>query len=161
MKRIVLVIILFVSLAVSAQSNSFIASNNKLVWENVFISNETNIPSLIARHTRLKITSFTATVYKGTGNDLRNTCPGASAFMKDDFSFDFEIEISDGKYRVTVSNLVFKKAKKKAGKKTAAETYFIKDGDIIINDVIATDLTCLDSYFNKIFTMTAVYKNRS
>jgi len=159
MKRIVLVVVFFISLAANAQSNSFLVSNNKLIWENVFISSETNIPAIIARHSRLKIVSSNATIFKGTGTDLRNTCPGTSSFMKDDISFDFEIEMSDGKYRVTVTNLVYKKADKN-GKKTAAENYFIKDGGIITDATITADLTCLDKYFNKIFT-TGAYKNRS
>ena len=161
MKKIALFILFFVSLAATAQSNSFTVSNNKLVWENVFISNEANIPTLVARHTRLKITSSNTAIFKGTGTELRNSCPGTSAFLKGSFSFDFEIEVSDGKYRVTITNLIFNKTKKKGSKNTNAEVYLIKDGNLLSDETAQADLTCLDNYFNKIFTMTMLYKNRS
>jgi hypothetical protein len=81
--------------------------------------------------------------------------------MKDAFSFDFEIEVSDGKYRVTITNLVFKKLKAKTAKAKTAENYFIKEGKLITEKQVQAALTCLDTYFNKIFSATTVYKNRS
>lgn len=160
MKRFFGVIIFFVSLSVYGQSNSFLASNNKVVWENVFITNEAKIPELIARHSRLKIVSSDQNIYKGTATEMRNSCPETSAFMKDAFSFDFEIEISDGKYRVTVTNIVFTKNKGKQAKNTTAESYFIKNGELQTTGTLTADLNCLDTYFNRIFN-TGLYKNRS
>lgn len=158
MKKLILLILMFVSLSGMCQVNSFMISNDKLIWENVFISSEANIPNTISRHVRLKITSSDGTIYKGTGTDIKNTCPGTSDFMKDgfSFSFNFEIELSEGKYRVTISNLVFSKS----NKKTEAEKYFIENGLLKKDGKIEADLTCLDNYFNKIFTVTAIYKNR-
>ncbi len=160
MKRIFLVMLFLVSVGATAQSNSFLTSGGKLVWENVFITGEANIPGLISRHVKLKITSSGQNLFKGRGEDIRNTCPGTSVFMKDDFSFDFEIEVSDGKYRVSVTNIVFKKGKGSKVKATAAESYFIKDGQLQNTGTLPADLNCMDVYFNRIFNI-AMYKNRS
>ncbi|KOS05088.1 hypothetical protein AM493_02840 [Flavobacterium akiainvivens] len=139
------------------QSNSFLASSNKLVWENVFITNDTNIQAFISRHSKLKITSADQNIIKGNAAGIRNTCPETSVFMKDNVSFNFEIESSDGKYRVTVTNIIF--TKKNAKKGTIAENYFIKDGQILTTGTLPADLNCIDAYFNRIFN-TTLYKNR-
>lgn len=147
-----------VSVAVQAQSTSFLESNNKLVWENVYINSEENVSSFISRHSKLTVSpSSDPSVFKGRGEGIRNTCPETSAFMKDNFSFDFEIEVSDGKYRVTVTGITLTK---KSGKKATAETYFIKDGQLLTDGTLQADLSCLDAYFNRIFNI-ALYKNRS
>ncbi|TRW24408.1 hypothetical protein FMM05_11285 [Flavobacterium zepuense] len=162
MKKIALLLLLLCSLSGFSQANSFIISNEKLIWENVFISEETNIPAIISRHVRLKITSSEGGVYKGTGTELKNTCPGTSDFLKDDFSFDFEIELREGKYRVTISNLIFlkKTAKKKHAQPMGAEKFLTDKGVIKSGGKSDADLLCLDNYFNKIFSMTTAYKNR-
>ena len=163
MKKIVFVLLLlFCSLSGFSQANSFIVSNEKLIWENVFISDETNIPAIIARHVRLKITSTQGGVYKGTGTQLKNTCPGTSDFLKDEFSFDFEIELREGKYRVTISKLIFLKkiGKGKPEQLMGAEKALVINGELKQDDKTMHDILCLDNYFNKIFTMTSSYKNR-
>jgi hypothetical protein len=150
-------VLFFVSVAVQAQSTSFLESSNKLVWENVYITAEENVSAFISRHVKLTITSSNENIFKGRGEGIRSSCPETSAFMKDNFSFDFEIEISDGKYRVTVTNIVLTK---KSGKKATAEAYFIKNGEILTDGTLSADLSCIDAYFNKIFNIT-LYRNRS
>lgn len=152
-----LIFFLLLSVSCWSQTTGFVARHKNLVWENVVITNETNIPALIARHPRLAITSSNKTLHKGTGTLFKNTCPGASAFMDFEFSFDFEIEAGDGKYRVTVSNLVYHTVK---GKKTAAEKYFLEKGLLKHDEISNKDLNCLDAYLNRIFTMTQLYKNK-
>lgn len=139
-----------------AQSDGFAMRNKNLVWENVIISSETNIPGLIERHPRLKITSSNKSVYKGTGSHVKNTCPGVSAFMENELSFNFEIELGDGKYRVTVSDLVYHTGKSKA----TAEKLLLEKGGLKQDATTKTDLDCLGAYFNRIFAMTMVYKNK-
>jgi len=162
MKKIVLMLLLLYSISGFSQANSFIVSNEKLIWENVFISEEANIPAIISRHVRLKITSSEGSLYKGIGTDLKHTCPGTSDFLKDDFSFDFEIELREGKYRVTVSNLIFikKNGRKSPAQTLGAEKFLTDKGEIKQGGRSEADLICLDDYFNKIFTMTTAYKNR-
>ena len=162
MKKAFLFILFFsFSIGCMAQSTNFVVSSNKLVWENVFISSETNIPNLLARHTRLKITSGNGSIYNGNGVNLRNTCPGTSDFLKDDFSFNFEIEVREGKYRVTISDIVFCKKAKVKKNTTGAEKYLVDNDNLKTGDKADTDLTCLENYFTKLFSATTIYKNRS
>jgi len=161
MNRYLMMVLFSFSINCFAQDTNFLVSNGKVVWENVFISNETNIPNIIARHTRLKITSSSDNVYKGRGIDVRNTCPGTSDFFKDDLSFDFEIEVRDGKYRVTVANMVFSKGPKKQKATTAAEKYFLADSKIKTGGEADTNFTCLENYFTKLFSMNLAYKSKS
>lgn len=144
-----------------AQETNFLVANNKVLWENVFISNETNIPDIIARHTRLKITSVTDNIYKGRGMDVRNTCPGTSSFFKDGLSFDFEIELREGKYRVTITNMVYSKKVKKQKTATPAEKYFVTDNILKTGEEATIDFTCLENHFIKLFTTNMNYKNKS
>jgi len=161
MKKIFFIALFSFSLSCLAQETNFLVSDSKVVWENVFISSETNIPNVIARHTRLKIISSADNIYKGKGIDVRNTCPGTSGFFKDDLSFDFEIELRDGKYRVTVTNMVFSKKVKKQKMQTPAEKYFLTDEVLKTGGENTVDFTCLENYFTKLFSMTMVYKNKS
>ncbi|AWH85852.1 hypothetical protein HYN59_12390 [Flavobacterium album] len=141
-----------------SQATNFIARKKNLVWENVVISDQANIPELISKHPRLTVTSSNNSVYKGKGTLIKNTCPNTSPFMENEFSFDFEIEPGEGKYRVTVSNIVYSHAKSK--NTTAAEKYFLEKGNLKQDTQSKTDLECLSLYFSRIFTMTMVYKNK-
>ncbi|KGO88566.1 hypothetical protein Q765_01270 [Flavobacterium rivuli WB 3.3-2 = DSM 21788] len=161
MKKIFFVVLFLLSVTCFAQETNFLVSDSKVVWENVFISSETNIPNVIARHSRLKITSSADNIYKGKGIDVRNTCPGTSDFFKDDLSFDFEIELRDGKYRVTITNMVYSKKIKKQKTVTPAEKYFLTDDALKTGEAANVDFTCLENYFTKLFSMTMVYKNKS
>lgn len=162
MKNVFLVIVLFsFSIGCMAQSNNFVASNNKVIWENVFISSETNITNLLARHTRLKITSANGDIYKGQGVNLRNTCPGTDDFLKDDFNFNFEIEVREGKYRVTISDIVFSKKAKGKKNSTPSEKYLLDTTELKAGEKAEADFTCLENYFIKLFSATTIYKNRS
>lgn len=161
MKKFLLIVLFSFSLSGFAQENNFLVSSSKLIWENVFISSETNIPNLIARHSRLKITSANDAIYKGKGIDVRNTCPGTSDFLKDDLSFDFEIELRDGKYRVTITNLLFAKKNKKQKATTPGEKYLLSEGEVKTDDITNADLICLENYFTKLFSMNTAYKSKS
>lgn len=162
MKKVFLVIVFFsFSIGCMAQSNNFVVANSKISWENVFISSETNITNLLARHSRLKITSANGDIYKGVGVNLRNTCPGTDDFLKDDFNFNFEIEVREGKYRVTISDIVFYKKAKSKKNSTPSEKYFIDKTEIKTGEKSEADFTCLENYFIKLFSATTIYKNRS
>lgn len=163
MKKALLFFLLY-SVAGMAQSGNFAIAENKLVWETVFISDESNVPQLIERHPRLKIISAKGNIYKGTGAEIKNTCPGASDFMNYDFGFNFEIELREGKYRVTVTNIVFTKTSRNKGRVStadAAEKYFTENGNLRAGAAVQSDLACLETFFNRVFTMTRVYRNKS
>lgn len=155
MKSIIL-FLLILPFSGHAQVSSFVAADSSLIWENIFITNESNIPALIARHPRLEVISSSNNVYKGKGTLVKNTCPGTSSFMDNEFSFDFEIETGEGKYRVTVTSIIYHKNKKTVG----AEKYFTDKGAIKTGKGVQKDLECLDAFFNRLFTRTMLYKNR-
>ncbi len=161
MRNFLFTLSLLLSFSCFSQENNFIADGGKIIWENVFINSESNIPNIIGRHSRLKIISSEQSLYKGKGFELRNTCPGTSEFLKDDFSFDFEIELKDGKYRVTLSNIVFSKVLKKQKSTTPAEAYFLERGKI--KDIPATqaDLICMENYIIRLFSPIMAYKSKS
>lgn len=162
MRKFTFFIFLFlISISGFSQATGFAVANNQLVWENVFVSNEMNVPSLIGRHSKMKIVSSDGTIYKGVAKDiLISSCTDASKIFKYGVNFSFEIELSDGKYRVTVSDIIFNNQKK--GKtKTPAEKSFVVSGKTKSTVEAVNDLTCLETYFNKVFTMMVIYKNRS
>ena len=161
MKKVVF-LFLFILLSVSgfAQVSNFYAKNNALVWENVIITDQGNIPELIQRHPRLSITSVSGDSYKGKGTEIRHTCEGCSPYMDNELSFDFEIKLSEGKYSVTVYNLIYKlKPQDNNSKKTVTADEMILKSGVVRKDV-EEDLACLNRYFSKIFSMTRVYKNK-
>lgn len=153
-------LLLFLTINCFSQSASFGVSNGKLFWENVYISNETNIPQLIKRHSKLKIDSVSKTIYKGHATSLKNTCDNASTYLDAEFNFNFEIELREGKYRVTISKLVFKDKKNKSKNKTIdSELYYVENG--VLKSSSGKDLECLENYFNRIFSFTTLYKSKS
>jgi hypothetical protein len=157
-KRIIVFLVFLASALCKAQGNSFVLLDNKMIWENVFMSNETNIPQLIGRHIRLKLTSSEGNTYKGTGSMIKNTCTGTSDYMKGYLNFDFEIKAGDGKYSVTVTNMAYTPVKNKPA--VSLENYLIKKGALAENNKTEADLSCLDAYFNRIFGITTVYQNK-
>lgn len=161
MRKLFVTLLFLLSVSCFAQDNNFIVENEKLVWENVFISSETNIPNIVGRHSRLKIMSSDGALYRGKGIELRNTCAGTSDFLKDDYSFDFEIELRDGKYRVTITNIIFSKKTKKLKSTTLAENYFLENGKIKSDTVTTADLACIENYIIKVFSPIMAYKSKS
>jgi len=152
-------LLLFFTINCFSQSTSFGVRNEKLFWENVYISNESNIPQLIKRHSKLKIDSVSKNIYKGHATALKNTCEAASANLNNEFNFNFEIELREGKYRVTISNLEFIIKGNKSKKTVDSELYYVDNG--IIKPSSKEDFECLESYFNRIFSFTALYKSKS
>jgi hypothetical protein len=139
-----------------SQSHNFSAKNNSITWENVFISNETNIAAVLAKHPRLTITTSAGKLHKGSAKKVKNTCPGTSAYMNEEMSFNFEIEESSGKYRVTVTDIKFTKN----GKTSKAETYLLANGSVQTDEQAQKDIACLENYFNRTFTLTQLLKNK-
>ncbi|MXN89758.1 hypothetical protein GR160_00825 [Flavobacterium sp. Sd200] len=161
MRKFFVIFLFLYSLSGIAQDNNFIVEKDKLVWENVFISTETNIPNIVGRHSRLKIISSEGLVYKGKAVELRNTCPGSSNLLKNDYSYDFEIELKEGKYRVTVSNIVFYKKVKKQKVVSTAESNFIENAKLKQDATTLADLTCIENYIVKLFSPIMAYKSKS
>jgi hypothetical protein len=156
-KTLLLIVCVLFTFSAFSQDTSFAVVNGKLVWEDVIISQETNIPAIVTRHSKLSITKVEGAVYKGKATGLTSSCSDASKILKNEYNFSFEIEMSEGKYRITITDIVF--TGKGGGR---AEGFYIEKNpraDELANN--STDLTCLDAYFTKLFTMTSVYKTKS
>lgn len=160
MKATKLLIFLFlIALQGYAQATGFAVISKKVVWENVFVSDQQNIPALIARHSRLKVTSTDGKVYKGVGKNIIYKCSDTSATLNKGYSFNFEVELVEGKYRVTITGIVFNTTGKTG--KTQADMYFVTDGKLKQDAPVVADMTCLEGYFNRIFSTSTTLKNRS
>ncbi|MFP9098375.1 hypothetical protein ACLI09_04915 [Flavobacterium sp. RHBU_24] len=156
-KTILLLVCVFYTLSVLSQGNNFAVLNGKLIWESVIISQETNIPAVVATHTKLAITGTEGNIYKGKATGLSSSCGDTSKILEREYNFNFEIELSESKYRITVTDIVF--TGKGGGR---AEAFYIdKYGSERLPATAGADLACLDAYFTKLFTMTRVYKTKS
>lgn len=153
MKIFPLFVLLF-SVPVFSQAN-FTVDRNVIVWENVYISEDNNIADHLARHPRLKLENNTGGRLKGKGSMLKSNCNEAgpdSGYV----SFDFEVQTTGNKYRITVSNICF------GSRKTVkAEAMFLHDGMLRTTNETTKDLDCLEVFFNRLFTRAQVFKNKS
>lgn len=152
----IIIILLLFSLVGYSQGTGFAVINNKLVWENVFVSSQQNIPILIERNSRLKITSTDGKIYKGTGSNVLYKCGDNSAVFKRGYNFNFEVELVEGKYRVTVANITFN-----TKIKTPGEKHFIENGKLKPDDLTNADLSCMNIYFDRVFSTSTSLKNKS
>lgn len=154
-----LLLLLLFALPVCSQPKTFIVRDNALVWENVFVTGETDIASILEKHPSLTILSDENNIYKGVAKNVKNACPGTSETLIDArYDFNFEIERSAGMYRVTVANLKVVPAGKK--QVVAVESFLIDKGNIKNTSRTQTDLQCIDALFNRIFTATSILKNK-
>ena len=107
----------------------------------------------------MKVTSTDGKVYKGVGKNIIYKCSDTSATLNKGYSFNFEVELVEGKYRVTITGIVFNTTGKTG--KTQADAYFINDGKLKQDTLVVADMTCLEGYFNRIFSTSTTLKNRS
>jgi hypothetical protein len=157
MKKVqLLIILLLFSLSGYSQITGFAVINNKLVWENVFVATQQNIPALIERNSRLKIMYTDGKMYKGTGTNVLYKCGDNSNVFKNGYNFNFGAELVEGKYRITVTNINFN-----TKAKTTAEKHFIEAGKIKQDELTIADLSCLQLYFDRVFSVSTVLKNKS
>lgn len=149
-----LFLILLFSVPVFSQANITV-DKNSLVWENVYISEDSNVADYLSRHPRLKIESNTGGLLKGKGSMLKSSCTDTGA-DSGYISFDFEMQPNGNKYRITVSNICF------GSKKTVkAETIFLNNGVLRTDARTVKSTECLESFFNRLFARAQVFKNKS
>lgn len=158
MKKVLLLLVfLYFTHPSASQVSNFAVLNGKLVWENVIIAREDNIPAMIATHAKLSVAKVSDVLYRGKASGLTSSCDDTSNVLKNEYNFNFEIEMSDGKYRVTITDIVF--SGKRGGK--AERFYTNRRNDTLKTKGVNSDLSCLDAYFTKLFTMTGFYKTKS
>ncbi|MGV3459166.1 MAG: hypothetical protein ACO1N9_01800 [Flavobacterium sp.] len=155
-----LVLLFLFALPGYAQSTGFTIRENGVVWENVYVTDEADVAAILERHPGLTITSQKGNIYTGTATNIKNSCPGSTPALVDaKMNFNFEIEKSAGMYRVTIKKIrVLPTGKNK--KAAYAEQYFIEKGELKSGAQTATDLSCLEAMFNRMFTATNLLKNK-
>ena len=72
-----LLISLLFSIPALAQ-DGFRANGSSIVWEKSFPADNANIVALLDRQPNLKVASFMDNVYKGKGDQIKNTCASCS-----------------------------------------------------------------------------------
>ncbi|RZJ71656.1 MAG: hypothetical protein EOO45_11645 [Flavobacterium sp.] len=150
-----LVLSLLFCVPVMAQMTSFKSEGETLVWERTFPADNANIVALLEGQPNLKVNSFMDNVYKGTGNEIKNTCDGGSGLTKNDCKFDFIILVNPDHYVVKVKNM---KVLEKFGPmqtRTVAnrfEKYYMDGSKVKADDRAAADLGCMENFLDSVFS---------
>jgi hypothetical protein len=156
MKKIILSLLF--SIPALAQSG-FSANSGTIVWERSFPAENANIVALLDSQPKLRVGTFMDNVYKGTGDQIKNTCASGSALMKNECKFDFIIVVNPDSYTVRVTNL---KILEKFGPMQArvmanpCEKHFIYKSALKSDEKSKTDLSCLDNYLSTVFSMNSL-----
>lgn len=141
-------------------SENFSVEKNVITWKKVFEFKENPIPYL-KQNSNLK---FKDSIF-GTADNLLLRCRNISFYCKNDFQINFKIETKENKYRVTVSNIVFKNAininfggvstDDKLILLEEAELRF-KDNTIRKNNQSVINLNCIDEFLTELFTIKII-----
>lgn len=149
MKKIVL-LALFMCSVTFAQEHHFKAERKEVTWQLAYTSSEAEILKLIDKnHTKVLINYDNST---GKGVKLNCDCKGGGWYFEQAFDLDFEVEIKDSKYLVTVSSILFD-SESETNPKTPVENYFLRIGQNVFHttDKNKINMMCLDAYLTKLF----------
>jgi hypothetical protein len=143
--------LLFTSIAF-AQIPHFTATNRKVSWELAFKTSETAILPKIDKNDKININKDNVS---GKGINLRCNCKGGTFYLENTFDINFTIEFKDGKYKIVVSDINFE-SEGDNDNKSPIENYVLRLGQNVFHptDKNKLNLTCLDTYFTKIFQIT-------
>lgn len=149
--------LLFVMSSFATFAQGFQAEGNNLVWEKHFTANNADIVALLEQEPNLNVNSFMDNVYKGTGDEIRNTCQGGSGLMKNNCKFDFLIIVEPDGYIVKVKNIKILEKYGPMQARTRAnpcEKYYMDGNTIREGERSTGDLGCLDSYLTSVFSIS-------
>ena len=147
MKNLLLILIFLPEIAVS-QEHSFKAVDRYVIWQKVFEGLADQI-----HHPKLKDGSVSKLSFRH--------CPGTSIFMRDDISFEYQIEKKEDRFRVTIKNISFENSVQISlgnvftdSKSTNFEDYAIRHRKNELRDGFThqKNYKCLEELFTKIFT---------
>lgn len=158
MKKL-LITLLFSIPVISLAQSGFHASSGNIVWERTFPADNANIVALLDKQPNLKVATFMDNVYKGSGDQIRNTCESGSGLMKNDCKFDFLIIVNPDSYVVKVTNLKILEKYGPMQARTVAnpcEKYYMSDNTLRTDDRANNDLGCLDNYLSSVFSIGSV-----
>lgn len=135
--------------------DGFKSNNGNLVWERTFQANNANIVALLEKEPNLKVGTFMDNVFKGSGNEIKNTCDGGSGLMKNNCKFDFLIIVNPDSYTVKVTNLKFLEKYGPMQTRIMAnpcEKYYVYNGAVKSDDKTKGDFDCLNNYLSSVFS---------
>lgn len=139
--------------------DGFKSNNGNLVWERTFPADNANIVALLEKEPNLKVGTFMDNVFKGRGNEIKNTCDGGSGLMKNNTKFDFLIIVNPDSYTVKVTNLKFLEKFGPMQTRVVAnpsEKYYVYNGAVKNDDKTKGDFNCLDNYLSSVFSSEPV-----
>lgn len=113
MRKYLLLTLMIVSGVVFGQVDNFSIDNGNISWQNIYESN-TDVISTLKQNPKLKIAEESENQIIGYVEDFLMDYKGAGytrmsapAYMNENyrFSFDYKIDIKDGRYRVSIINI--------------------------------------------------------
>lgn len=149
MKKILFFIVLLTS-ASYAQEHHFKAERKEVTWQLAFKTDDPEILKKIDKnHTKLIVNYDNST---GKGMKMNCDCKGGGWYFEQAFDIDFEVEIKDSKYLVTVSSILFE-SESETNPKTPVENYFLRIGQNVFHTTEKNkiNMMCLNTYFTKLF----------
>lgn len=137
---------------------SFSIENKTIInWEKIYVLKENEKIEDLKNNLKLKISND----FIGSISDNQCKCPGGSIFMDWNFNFNYKIDVKDNRYRVSISNIIFKNGMQyyyygvTTTKDISTLEYFAlkNNGEFKISFQNKANLECLDRYFTKLFTI--------
>lgn len=146
MKRIVIVVVLFINAIGFSQDNNFVVEDNLIVWRKVY--EDAHHFSALKNNLRLHfVTDSTGTISK-TNFAEKNM---------EELTANFRIESKEGKYRVSVFNIRFFKqiiSREDPIQDYSMESEFLKKNEEIKKSIWGYNETeLLNLHFEKLFTI--------
>jgi hypothetical protein len=149
MKRILIVVVLFVNAMGFSQNKNFVVEDRLMVWKLVY-EDATPI-SALKNNLRLEFITDSTGFIKRTNFENRRL---------NQFTAEFKIESKKGKYRAMVHNIIFfedlvpTKAAFQAIPEYTIESQFMKNDGTIRKSLWGLNLTeILNTYFTELFTI--------
>lgn len=149
MKKMLFLIVL-ISSVTFAQDHHFKAERKEVTWQLAYKSTDPEILKMIDKnHTKLSVKYDDST---GKGVKLNCDCKGGGWYFEQAFDIDFEVEIKESQYIVTVSSILFE-SESDLNPKTRVENYFLRIGQNVFHptDKNKINMMCLDKYLTKLF----------
>lgn len=155
MNKILLLLLLSFNCYSQDIAENFTVKKNIITWSKVYEFKDDPIPFL-KQNLALKFDEKNS----GAAQDLNLRCKSISIYARENFKFNFLIEIKDGKYKVTASNFVFSNSfninlSGISSNETPStiEKYELrnKDNTIRTNSQSKTNINCLNDYLSELF----------
>lgn len=166
MRSIIILCLVLFSISASAQDN-FTIENNKIIWQQVYESelSDAEIKTLLKSNAILSEVSGDLT---GTSRPEKISCAETTPiYMRDDLQYFTQIEVKEGRYRVTLSNFRFSPSVVVSlyNVETTNNTVAIEDymqnnkNELRTGKMHTNSRDCLNRYFQEVFKFGKVYSD--